>query len=115
MRMRQPQEDKTSRHNFITGNLVLLSKRYPPRKATPGPYKVVSQLPERNGQFEYRIKSGFEPFYRTVAESELEPHLEQEMLVVASPLSSLGSRASTSLELVKRKQSCDRGNHRSKR
>jgi hypothetical protein len=52
--------------------MVHLSKRYPPRKAAPGPYVVVSQLPERNGQFEYRIKSGCEPFYRTVSENELE-------------------------------------------
>ncbi len=59
-------------HSFITGNVVLLRRRFPPRKAAPGPYKVVTQLPERDGQFQYRIKSGCEPFYRTVAESELE-------------------------------------------
>lgn len=52
--------------------MVHLSKRYPPRKAAPGPYKVVCQLPERDGQLQYRIKSGCEPFYRTVKESELE-------------------------------------------
>jgi hypothetical protein len=57
------------RHTFI----LRLSKRYPPRKAAPGPYKVVAQLPERDGQLQYRIKSGYEPFYRTVAENELEP------------------------------------------
>jgi len=60
------------RHTFIIGNDVRLSKRYPPRKAAPGPYKVVAQLPERDGQIQYRIKSGYEPFYRTVAENELE-------------------------------------------
>ena len=86
MRMRQLQEDETSGHSFLTGSLVLLSKRYPPRKAAPGPYKVVSQLPERNGQFEYRVKSGCEPFYRTVTENELEPDVEQESLAAASPL-----------------------------
>jgi hypothetical protein len=59
-------------HSFDIGNLVRLSKRFPARKAASGPYNVVAQLPERDGQFQYRIKSGCEPFYRTVAESELE-------------------------------------------
>jgi hypothetical protein len=57
--------------------MVHLSRRYPPRKAAPGPYKIVCQLPERDGQLQYRIKSGCEPFYRTVKENELEavaPH-----------------------------------------
>jgi len=70
--MRQSNEDKLSSHSFVVGNVVHLSKRYPPRKAAPGPYKVISQLPERDGQLQYRIKSGSEPFYRTVSESELE-------------------------------------------
>jgi len=61
-----------SGHSFNTGNEVRLCKRFPARKAASGPYKVVAQLPERDGQFQYRIKSGCEPFYRTVAESELE-------------------------------------------
>jgi hypothetical protein len=61
-----------SGHSFITGNMVRLRRRFPPRKAAPGPYKIVAQLPERDGQFQYRIKSGCEPFYRTVKESELE-------------------------------------------
>ncbi len=70
--MRRLHEHEPSGHSFITGNLVHLSKRFPPRKAAPGPYEVVAQLPKRNGQFEYRIKSGCEPFYRTVTENELE-------------------------------------------
>jgi hypothetical protein len=61
-----------SSHSFIVGEVVCLSKRHPPRKAAPGPYKIVAQLPDRDGQFQYRIKSGCEPFYRTVPESELE-------------------------------------------
>ncbi|HUU25186.1 MAG TPA: hypothetical protein VMW68_06425 [Methyloceanibacter sp.] len=59
-------------HGFPTGHEVLLSRRFPPRKAAPGPYKVVAQLPARDGQFQYRIKSGCEPFFRTIAESEIE-------------------------------------------
>ena len=70
--MRQLHEHKGSKHSFITGNVVRLSIRFPPRKAAPGPYNVVAQLPERDGQLQYRIKSGCEPFYRTVTENELE-------------------------------------------
>ena len=33
--MRQLHEHKRSRHKFISGNVVRLSKRYPPRKAAP--------------------------------------------------------------------------------
>jgi hypothetical protein len=70
--MRELHEHELSTHSFMIGNVVRLSKRFPPRRAAPGPYKVVAQLPERGGQFQYRIKSICEPFYRTVAENELE-------------------------------------------
>jgi hypothetical protein len=65
-------EHKPSAHGFATGSVVHLCKRYPPRRAAPGPYHVVAQLPPRDGQLQYRIKSGCEPFYRTVKENELE-------------------------------------------
>ena len=65
-------EQEPSGHAFLTGHEVQLSRRYPPRKAAPGPYKVIAQLPARDGQFQYRIKSGCEPFYRTISENELE-------------------------------------------
>jgi hypothetical protein len=74
--MRQLRENKPSTYSFVAGNVVRLSRRYPPRKAAPGQYKVVAQLPERDGQLQYRIKSGCEPFYRTVAENELESDTE---------------------------------------
>jgi len=61
-----------------------LSRRYPPRKAALGPYHVVAQLPPRDGQLQYRIKSGFEPFYRTVTENELEPDIGPTVTVAAS-------------------------------
>jgi hypothetical protein len=38
---------------------------------TRGAYEVTKQLPEREGQFEYRIKSSREPHERVVRESEL--------------------------------------------
>jgi hypothetical protein len=80
--MRQSHERKPSGHSFLTGNLVRLINRYPPRKAAPGPYQVVAQLPERDGQLQYRIKSGSEPFYRTVKENELES--DPAMVAVAA-------------------------------
>jgi hypothetical protein len=70
--MRQLHEHKAPKHSFITGNVVRLRKRFPPWNALPGPYKIVAQLPERDGQFQYRVTSGCEPFYRTVPENELE-------------------------------------------
>jgi hypothetical protein len=70
--MRQLHEHKPLTHSFITGHVARLRKRFPLRNAAPGPYKIVAQLPERDGQFQYRIKSGCEPFYRTVPEDELE-------------------------------------------
>jgi hypothetical protein len=82
--MRRLHEDKPSGHSFITGSLVRLSRRYPPRKAAPGPYHVVAQLPPRDGQLQYRIKSGCEPFYRTVTENELESDVGATAALAAS-------------------------------
>jgi hypothetical protein len=82
--MRRPPEPTPDRHSFITGSVVRLSKRYPPRKAAPGPYNVVAQLPPRDGQLQYRIKSGCEPFYRTVTENELESDVGVTVTAAAS-------------------------------
>jgi hypothetical protein len=41
------------------------------RDAAPGAYEVIRQLPERNGEFEYQIKSAGEPYARVAKESEL--------------------------------------------
>ena len=70
--MRRLPAPSLGQHSFITGAVVRLCKRFPPRKAAPGPYNVVAQLPPRDGQLQYRIKSGCEHFYRTVKENELE-------------------------------------------
>lgn len=42
------------------------------RSAAAGEYKVIRELPESNGEREYRIKSLNEPYERVVKESELE-------------------------------------------
>jgi hypothetical protein len=60
--MRQLHEYKPPTHSFITGSKVSLSKRAQPRNAALGPYKIFAQLPERDGQLQYRVKSGYEPF-----------------------------------------------------
>jgi hypothetical protein len=36
-----------------------------------GAYIITKKLPERNGEFEYRVKSSTEPYERVVRESEL--------------------------------------------
>jgi len=71
-RVAMTEDEPPSGHGFSPGHEVMLTRRYPPRRAAPGPYKVIAQLPARDGQFQYRIKSGCEPFYRTVAQSEIE-------------------------------------------
>jgi hypothetical protein len=55
-------------HKFQVGEIVHLS---PTRNVPGGSYKVIKQLPEINGEFQYRIKSVKEPHERVVRESEL--------------------------------------------
>jgi hypothetical protein len=43
----------------------------PGRNVPGGSYEVIKQLPERGGEFEYRIKSMNEPHQRVVRESQL--------------------------------------------
>ena len=40
-------------------------------KAARGSYAVTMQLPERDGEFEYRVRSADEPHERIARESEL--------------------------------------------
>ena len=57
-------------HKFILGQGV---GYIPPRGqyAPPGLYVVITKLPERGGEFEYRIKHMNEVHERTARESEL--------------------------------------------
>jgi hypothetical protein len=55
-------------HKFQVGEIVRLS---PARNVPGGSYEVIKQLPDRSGEFEYRIKSMNEPHERVVRESEL--------------------------------------------
>jgi hypothetical protein len=50
---------------------VRLAARATKWSAAEGGYVVTKQLPERDGEFEYRIKSISEPHERVARESEL--------------------------------------------
>jgi hypothetical protein len=58
-------------HKFKLGRTVFLQPTMSNRGAAVGRYEVTKQLPARDGEFEYRIKSSAEPHERAVKESEL--------------------------------------------
>jgi len=58
-------------HRFRTGQRVTLATNFANRRAASAGYVVIKQLPERGGEFEYRIKSVSEPHERVARESEL--------------------------------------------
>jgi hypothetical protein len=55
-------------HKFKIGQTVFLS---PSLSIRGGAYVVTRRLPERDGEFEYRVKSVHEPHERVVREGEL--------------------------------------------
>ena len=70
--MRVAHADTVVGHRFAAGHVVHLGRAVPFRNAAAGNYEVVAQLPERDGEFQYRIKSDREPYQRIVKEGELE-------------------------------------------
>src|SRR5262245_48725197 len=69
-RRRWPSESNMSWHRFKIGQTVNYDP--PPRfRASSGTYVVTAVLPERDGQFEYRIKHSNEPYERIAKEGEL--------------------------------------------
>jgi hypothetical protein len=58
-------------HKFHVGEIVQVRPAFS-RNIPGGAYEVTKRLPERGGEFEYRIKSVNEPYERVVRESELE-------------------------------------------
>ncbi len=58
-------------HKFRAGQRVTLAASFTNRGAAGAGYVVTRQLPERDGEFEYRIKSISEPHERVARESEL--------------------------------------------
>ena len=70
--MRTPHADAVASHRFAAGHMVRLSRAIPLRNAAAGNYEVLAQLPERDGDLQYCIKSDREPYQRIVKEGELE-------------------------------------------
>jgi hypothetical protein len=70
--MSAPHADAGASHRFAAGHMVRLSRAIPLRNAAAGNYEVLAQLPERDGDLQYRIKSDREPYQRVVKEGELE-------------------------------------------
>jgi hypothetical protein len=59
-------------HKFNIGQTVFLERSL----AVPGGARVITKrLPERGGEFEYRVKSANEPHERVVRESQLTTNL----------------------------------------
>jgi hypothetical protein len=59
-------------HKFKVGQIVHFSPK--PRSQSSGPhgtYQITKQLPERDGEFQYRIRNAYEEHERVAVESEL--------------------------------------------
>jgi hypothetical protein len=57
-------------HQFHVGQLVQLAPAIS-RNVPGGSYEIIKKLPERDGEYEYRINSMNEPHERVARESEL--------------------------------------------
>jgi hypothetical protein len=59
-------------HKFKVGQIVRFEpKTWYYRNSVHGPYEVRKQLPERNGEFEYQVKSSDEAHERVATESQI--------------------------------------------
>ena len=57
---------------FRSGQSVRLSRGPAFRSAAAGEYKVIRQLPDNDGELQYRVKSVLEAHERVVKESDME-------------------------------------------
>jgi hypothetical protein len=71
--MSQLYQSRIISHRFSVGRMVRLSQAVRLRNAAPGSYEVLAQFPDRDGEFQYRLKSDREPYQRIAKEHELEP------------------------------------------
>jgi len=62
----------SAKSRFKVGQSVRLNRGFPYRSAAGGDYKVLCELPSRDGEVQYRIKSSGEPYERVVKEGELD-------------------------------------------
>jgi hypothetical protein len=67
----RPKGRPPAEHKFLAGQKVTLAANFMNRSGAGGGYVVTRQLPERDGQFEYRIKKISELHERVARESEL--------------------------------------------
>jgi hypothetical protein len=67
----RPKGRPPAEHKFLAGQKVTLAANLMNWSAAGGGYVVTRQLPERDGQFEYRIKKVSELHERVARESEL--------------------------------------------
>jgi len=58
-------------HKFKVGQSVFLAPSFI-SNLPGGSYVITKQMPERNGEFEYRVRSASEPHERVARESELQ-------------------------------------------
>ncbi len=66
------QQHTVEMHRFGAGHLVRFSETFPYRRnVAAGNYEILAQLPARDGEFQYRIKSDREPYQRVAKEGEL--------------------------------------------
>ena len=59
-------------HRFRPGQSVRFCHGYAYRDAPEGTYQVIRQLPQYDGDYQYRIKSAREEHERVVKEQDLE-------------------------------------------
>jgi hypothetical protein len=71
MRDRQPAET-ISAPLYRAGQRVRFARGSPFRNALDNDYEVLHQLPSRDGEYQYRIKSSREPHERVVKEGEID-------------------------------------------
>jgi hypothetical protein len=57
--------------NFTSASLSFRPKKGSPISAARGAYEILKQMPERDGELQYRTKSRSEEHERVVFESEL--------------------------------------------
>ena len=62
--------DDMTIHKFQLGQIVFLRPSFG-RNIPGGEYTVIKRMPEREGQFEYRLKSVNEPHERVATEDQL--------------------------------------------
>jgi hypothetical protein len=60
-----------AKHKFRVGQRVQVITGHSDRNLPRGIYEIARQLPEDDGEFNYRIKSEHEPHLRVVKESQL--------------------------------------------